>query len=233
MNIFGMDTCCMSATVAVMSDDRLISQIVQNNKKTHSQKIMPMIEFMLKEAELNLSELDAFAVAVGPGSFTGVRIGVATAKALAHGAGKPCIAVSALHALANNVEGFDGIICPILDARRGQVYNALFKGEGAERFTDDRAISIDDLCTELKTTDGNIIFLGDGVPVYEGKIKEALGPRARFAQRMQRMNLAASVAEIGYKKLILGETVSYDELSPVYLRLSQAERERLEREGSL
>ena len=126
MLILGIDTCCMAATTALMSDDRLVAQVVQNNKKTHSQNIMPMIDFMLSQAEVSAKDVDGFAVAVGPGSFTGVRIGVATIKALAHATGKPCIAVSTLKALANNVVPFEGIICPIMDARRGQVYNALF-----------------------------------------------------------------------------------------------------------
>ena len=190
-----------------------------------------MIEQMLYQAEIELSDIDCFAAAAGPGSFTGVRIGVATVKALAHAAGKPCVAVSTLQALANNVACFDGIICPIMDARRNQVYNALFKGESMERITEDRAISIDDLLSELKETEGKIIFNGDGVAVFADKIKEELGERAVFARRMQMMNLAASVAEIGCDMLERGETIEYTELSPQYLRLSQAERERLEKEN--
>lgn len=230
MHIFGIDTCCMAATAAVMTDDRLAAQAVQNNKKTHSQRIMPMIEQMLYQAELSVADMDCFAAAVGPGSFTGVRIGVATAKALAHATGKPCAAVSTLHALANNLAHFDGIICPIMDARRNQVYNALFNGGDAARITDDRALSIDELLEELKARNEKIIFLGDGVAVFEDKIKAELESRAVIAQRMQRMNLAASVAEIGYNMYLEGNVVTYDELVPQYLRLSQAERERLEKE---
>ena len=231
MLVFGIDTCCMAATAALVAEDRLVAQTVQNNKKTHSQRIMPMIEQMLYQAEIELSDIDCFAAAAGPGSFTGVRIGVATVKALAHAAGKPCVAVSTLQALANNVACFDGIICPIMDARRNQVYNALFKGESMKRITEDRAISIDDLLSELKETEGKIIFNGDGVAVFADKIKEELGERAVFARRMQMMNLAASVAEIGCDMLERGETIEYTELSPQYLRLSQAERERLEKEN--
>ena len=231
MLILGIDTCCMAATTAIMSDDRLVAQVVQNNKKTHSQNIMPMIDFMLSQAEISLKDIDCFAVAVGPGSFTGVRIGVATIKALAHATGKPCVAVSTLNALANNVVPFDGIICPIMDARRGQVYNALFDGQSLERITDDRAISMDALCKELESSDKKIIFVGDGLPVHADKINKALGHRSVFAQRMQMMNLAASVTEIGYEKMLLGDVCGYAELKPTYLRLSQAERERLERMG--
>ncbi len=232
MIVFGIDTCCMAATAAIMSDEHLATQIMINNKKTHSQKIMPMIEFMANQADISISDIDCFAAAVGPGSFTGVRIGVATAKALAHASEKPCVAVSTLHALANNVSEFDGIICPILDARRGQVYNALFRGRSLERICDDRACSIEELCTELKTSHDDIIFLGDGVAAFGEYIKETLGERAVFAQRMDRMNLAASVAEIGYQKMQKGETCKYSDFVPEYLRLSQAERERMEREES-
>lgn len=221
----------MAATAAVITDDRLAAQVVQNNKKTHSQKIMPMIEFMLREADMSVGDIDCFAAATGPGSFTGVRIGVATVKALAHAVDKPCAAVSTLHALANNTACFDGIICPILDARRGQVYNALFRGGSMERMTEDRALSMAKLCEELKETNERIIFLGDGVSVFEDEIKRELGGRAEFAQRMQRMNLAASVAEIGYEKFIRGDVCGYAELKPDYHRLSQAERERNERMG--
>lgn len=233
MYIFGIDTCCMAATTAVISEDRLVCQLVQNNKKTHSQKIMPMIEFMLSQAEIAVSDIDCFAATVGPGSFTGVRIGVATVKALAHATGKPCVSVSTLHALANNVAHFGGIICPVLDARRGQVYTATFQGESMERLSEDCACSIEELLDKLKDSTQKIMFLGDGVPVFEEQIKNTLGDNCLFAQRMQRMNLAASVAEIGCQKFLKNDVVSYEELIPEYLRLSQAERERLEREGKI
>ena len=232
MNVLGIDTCCMAATAAVITDDRLAAQVVQNNKKTHSQKIMPMIDFMLREAEMTVGDIDCFAAAAGPGSFTGVRIGIATIKALAHAAGKPCAAVSTLHALAYNVADFGGIICPILDARRGQVYNALFKGGSLDRITDDRALSAEELCDELEQMDESVIFVGDGLPVLAEMINKRLGRRAVFAKRSQRMNLAASVAEIGYDMLLLGDVCGYSELKPQYLRLSQAEREKAERQNS-
>lgn len=245
MNILATDTCTMTATAALLTDDRLAAQTVQNNKKTHSQNIMPMIDAMLKTADISINDIDCFAAAVGPGSFTGVRIGVATVKALAHGTGKPCTAVSALHALAFNLADFDGIICPIMDARRGQVYNALFKGTNActhtdttdiIRLTDDRALSAEELLTELDTLlktkeyiTKNAIFVGDGVPVFADLIKERLNNRALFARRNTRMSLAASVAEIAYLNVLNGDVCAPSELTPLYLRLSQAERERREK----
>ncbi len=232
MLIFGIDTCCNAATAALLEDDRLVAQTVINSGKTHSQKMMPQIEEMFRQAEKEVSDVDCFAVAVGPGSFTGVRIGVATVKALAQAVKKPCVAVSTLHGLAHNVSVFDGIICPILDARREQVYNALFRGgRNMGRLCEDRALGIEELLAELGEEPSPILFCGDGVPVFRERILEVLGDRAIFAPIMQNMNLAGSVAEIGLAKARDEETVSYGELVPQYIRLSQAERERQEKEN--
>lgn len=225
MLIFGIDTCCMAATAALMNEERMIAETVLNHKRTHSQKMMPQIEQMFRLAETEVQEVDVFAAAVGPGSFTGVRIGVATVKALAQAVGKPCAAVSTLHALAHQAEFFDGIVCPILDARRNQVYNALFHG-GAElrRLCADRALALEELLQELKREGAPVLFLGDGVPVYRAEVEQALGEQARFAPRSLRMNLGGSVAELGLQAALRGETIPYDALLPSYVRLSQAEQ---------
>ena len=184
MLIFGIDTCCMAATAALMDEDKLIAQTVVNHNRTHSQKMMPQIEAMFEMAERDVSEVDCFAAAAGPGSFTGVRIGIATAKALAQSFGKPCAAVSTLEALANNNALFDGIISPILDARRGQVYNALFGGgRELKRICDDRAIALTALLDELKQQSKPVLFCGDGVYSFKEEIISALGDTAVFAQR--------------------------------------------------
>lgn len=230
MLILGIDTCCMAATAAVIDDTKMIAQSVINHKKTHSQKMLPQIDNMLEMAEVDISEIDCFAAAVGPGSFTGVRIGVATAKGLAQACGKPCVAVSTLEALANNNAEFVGIICPILDARREQVYNGLFRGITLERLCEDRALGIDELLDELIELDEKILFCGDGTLVFRDKIIEKLGEKAVFARRIQNLNLGGSVAEIGYREFKKGNTVPYGELVPEYIRLSQAERERMEAE---
>lgn len=231
MLIFGTDTCCMAATAALVSEDAMIAQTVINHKKTHSQKMMPQIEEMFRAAELLPGDVDAFAAAVGPGSFTGVRIGVATVKALAQGCGKPCVAVSTLEALAFPSHFFDGFISPILDARRGQVYNAVFEGgnRGMSRLTEDRALSLEELLSELEKSDKNILFMGDGVPVHHERIECVLGERAVFAPKVTRLNLAGAVAEIGLEKFKKGEIVSYGELVPQYVRLSQAEQDQLKK----
>ena len=234
MLVFGIDTCCMAATAAIMNEKIMVAQTVINQNKTHSQIMMPQIEQMFNGAEVEPSEVDAFAAAVGPGSFTGVRIGVATAKALAQAVNKPCIAVSTLEALAFSSKYFDGIISPILDARRNQVYNALFHGgKSLERLTDDRALALDELLAQLKEYGKKILFMGDATLVFEEEIRSALGEMAYFAPKVSNLNLAGAVAEIGLDKLKRGETIEYGRLIPEYIRLSQAEREKLEREGGL
>ncbi len=232
MLIFGIDTCCSAATAALLEDDTLVAQTVINTGKTHSQKMMPQIAQMFSQAEKEVADVDCFAAAVGPGSFTGVRIGVATAKAMAQAVKKPCVAVSTLHGLANHLAVFDGIICPILDARREQVYNALFRGgRTMKRLCEDRALGIEELLAELKEETLPVIFCGDGVPVFREKIEATLGENAMFAPVIQNMNLGASVAEVGYAAAKAGQTISYGELVPQYVRLSQAERERQEKEN--
>ena len=222
MLIFGIDTCCMSATAALMSDDVMVAETVINHHRTHSQMMMPQIEEMFRLSGTDPNDVYAFAAAVGPGSFTGVRIGVATA-------GKPCVAVSTLEALAFGSAFFDGIISPILDARRGQVYNAIFKGGNGilERICADRALTLDELIAELQEGAKNVIFMGDGVLVYRDILRERLGDRAFFAPKITALNLGGAVAEIGLERFKNGETIHYSKLVPEYVRLSQAEQERL------
>lgn len=192
--------------------------------------MMPQIESMFALAECDINDVDCFAAAAGPGSFTGVRIGIAAAKAMAQACQKPCAAVSTLMALANNNALFDGIISPILDARRGQVYNALFSGgRELERICDDRAIDLESLLKELSLKGRQVLFCGDGVSVFKDRITAVLGDKAVFAARMNTMNLAASVAELGLDMAKRGDVVGYGALVPQYIRLSQAERERLEK----
>ncbi len=234
MLVFGIDTCCMAATAAIMNEKIMVAQTVINQNKTHSQIMMPQIEQMFRAAEVDPMEINAFAAAVGPGSFTGVRIGVATAKAMAQAADKPCVAVSTLEALAYSSKYFDGIIAPVLDARRNQVYNALFQGgRSPERLCDDRALALDELIGELLSFGKRVLFMGDATLVFEAEIKAALGNMAFFAPKVTNLNLAGAVAEIGLEKLKAGDTVEYGRLVPEYIRLSQAEREKLEREGRL
>ncbi len=229
MLTFGIDTCCMAATAALVNENVLVAETVINRKKTHSELMMPQIENMFRAAEISPSEVDVFAVAVGPGSFTGVRIGVATAKAMAQGVDKPCVAVSTLEALAYASKFFDGIAAPILDARRDQVYNALFEcgTSGLTRLTDDRALGLEKLLEEIKALDKNVIFMGDGCLVFRDRIEEVLGERAFFAPKITAMNLGGAVAELGAIKYKEEGGIHYSSLVPSYVRLSQAERDLL------
>ena len=233
MLTFGIDTCCMAATAALVDENVLVAETVINRKKTHSELMMPQIENMFRAAEISPSDVDVFAAAVGPGSFTGVRIGVATAKAMAQALDKPCVAVSTLEALAYGSKFFDGIASPILDARRDQVYNAIFEcgTSSLTRLTDDRALGLEELLEELKALGKNVIFMGDGVLVFKERIKEVLGERAFFAPKITAMNLGGAVAELGALKYKEEGGIHYSKLVPSYVRLSQAERDLLDKKN--
>lgn len=219
MIILAIDSCSSVATGAIMCDGVLVAEFVINNKKTHSVKLLPAIEEMLKNADLKYSDIDLFACTTGPGSFTGQRIGVSTVKGLAHAVGKPVVGVSALKALAYNVTTFDGLICPIMDARREQVYTATFNGN-METINEDRAMALSDLLAELKGK--NVIFLGDGVASFREVIADTLGENAYFAPQHLVNLRGSSVAMCAMDQL---EYKKYDQLLPSYLRMSQAERE--------
>ena len=228
MKILAIDTSALTATAAILSEDRLIGEISTTTKLTHSQTIMPMIDELLKKVSIDITDIDLFACSEGPGSFTGLRIGIGTIKGLAYGLGKPVVGVSTLEALAHNIDVTDLVICPIMDARRGQVYNGLYKYNDG-RLTcieEPRALSIEELCQELTE---RTIFVGDGVNVHKEKIKALLGNKAVFASPQNLLQRAGSVAYAAQKK----ESVSAEDLTAVYLRKPQAEREREERNENI
>lgn len=224
MKILAIDSCSNVATGALVEDEVLIGQFSLNNKTTHSTKLLPQIEYMMKNADTNFADIDLFAVTIGPGSFTGERIGVATAKALAHAVNKPIVGVSALKSMAYNFKYTDYLICPIMDARREQVYTATYRWENDELVTikEDRAMALDDLLSEIGE---DTIFLGDGVPVFKDKITEKLGNIAHFAPANLLHINGGGVAEAGKNEYKKGNAKDYGSLVPTYLRLSQAERE--------
>ena len=234
MNILMIDTSGPACGVALMKDGAIVYEAQLVSGRTHSQRVMPMVDTALSMSDMQMSDIDLFGAVLGPGSFTGVRIGVSTVKALAHAAGKPCIGVDALHALAANVSGFDGVVCPILDARAQQVYGAMFRaGDVPQRLMDDEAMKLVDFLELVDKTGENALFLGDGVAPLRARIEERLGSRAQFVSA-QHMNLrAGSACALAAK---LAETdeqavVDYIHLLPLYLRAPQAERERAAREG--
>ena len=219
------------ASVAVGADDKIIAHYGIDNGLTQSELLLPMAEGMLKNLGLNFSDIGLFATSVGPGSFTGVRIGVSLVKGLAFGRDIPCVGVSTLDALAENLRGLSGIIVPCMDARRNQVYTAIYSSDGEVllKLTEDMAISIDELRERLsKLSDTNIYISGDGYDIVKRRLSE-LGLDTKNTPSELRLENAASVARIAYKKYKAGEYTSDLEISPTYLRLPQAERERLEK----
>lgn len=228
MKILAIESSAIVASIAIAEDDKLICEYTSNHKKTHSQTLMPMIEEVAKLINLDLQELDAIAVANGPGSFTGLRIGVATAKGLAHALDLPIIPVKTLDALAYNIGYTDKVICPMMDARRNQVYTALYTYED-NVFTNilpSTVVPIEDIFEAIKKTGKQVIFLGDGVAPHKTHIENnfmkeeyVLAPLNNNIQR------AASVAALGMEDAIAGKGVSYMNFAPIYLRKSQAERE--------
>ncbi len=224
MILFCLDTSGPVAGVAIIQDGAVRYEAMAVNNFTHSQSILPMTEEAFRHTGLDVNQTDYFAVTVGPGSFTGVRIGVSTVKGLAHAAGKPCIAVDALEAMAAGVMPFAGVICPIQDARAGQVYGAAFGGGTLERLLPDEPIKLEEYLEKVSAFGKNLLFLGDGMPVHRQRIADILGEKARFAPPHLSFLRPASAAYLAWEKR--QEAVEYTRLSPLYLRPPQAERQR-------
>ena len=231
MIILAFDGTAKYASVAALSDNGVLASYHIDNGLTQSELLLPMADDMLKSLKLSFDEVELFACSAGPGSFTGVRIGVSLVKGLAFGRNIPCCAVSTLEALAENLYGIRGIIVPCMDARRSQVYNAIFEYDGTEmkRLTEDRAISLDDLAEELRSYSGKPIYLtGDGYYIAK-RAMDAKGISVEETPPVLIPENAASVGRVAHRMYCRGEYVTEAELAPVYLRLPQAERERLER----
>ncbi len=244
MKIAALESAGMVASVAIMQDDTLVAEYTVNYKKTHSQTLLPMLDELRRMTELSAGSLDAVAVSAGPGSFTGLRIGSATSKGLGQALGIPLIPVPTLDALAYNLYGTDALICPIMDARRGQVYTAVYRFRqeetGAQQTQVDRlitlweacAVPIEALAAKLNELGAEyqkrILFLGDGVPVFRERLGGLLNVPFTFAPPHRNMQSAASVAALGMVRFREGVSVSAAEHAPIYLRASQAERERNE-----
>ena len=226
MLILAFESSAKPASAALVKDGQLLSQYMQCSALTHSRTLLPMAEDMLKNAELRLSDVDLIAVAHGPGSFTGIRIGVATVKGLAWAAEKPCVGVSTLEAMAWHGLAAGGYICPVMDARRSQVYNALFKIENGRpvRMTEDRPIALEELAKEVTALGAPVFLIGDGAALCF-EYFTAHGVPCVMAPDNLRWQDAWGVAMAAADKT----PGNADELLPVYLRLSQAERERQER----
>ena len=234
MKILGLDSSGIVASVAIVEDDVLIAEYTVNYKKTHSQTLLPMLDEIAKMTELDLNSIDAIAVAAGPGSFTGLRIGSATAKGLGLALKKPLIAIPTVEGLAYNLYDIPGLICPIMDARRKQVYTGIY------RFTDHQlkvvedqmAVPMETMIDKLNQRGEAVTFLGDGVPVFHELIAEKMTVPYSFAPAHVNKQRAAAVAALGEIYYRQGKTETAMEHVPDYLRVSQAERERAEREAA-
>lgn len=239
MRILAIDSSGMVASVALWEDDLILAEFSMNYKKTHSQTLLPMLEDVREMIELDMSTIDAIAVAAGPGSFTGLRIGSATAKGLGLALDKPIIPVPTVDGLAYNLYGTDKAVCPIMDARRNQTYTGLYtfvRNEKTETYDIDViceqcAVMIDDIIDRCNQYGKEVIFLGDGVPVFQNRIQEKMTVPFSFAPAHMNRQRAAAVASLGAKMYASGIFESAADHAPEYLRLSQAERERLEQNG--
>lgn len=233
MKILGLDSSGIVASVALVEEDVLLAEYTVNYKKTHSQTLLPMLDEVARMTDLNLETIDAIAVAAGPGSFTGLRIGSATAKGLGLALKKPLVAVPTVEALAYNLYDTQGLICPIMDARRNQVYTGIYRFENHELVTveDQMAVSITELLEKLNRCGAPVTFLGDGVPVFRDVIASALKVDFSFAPAHVNKQRAAAVAALGAVYYKAGKIQTAVEHGPDYLRVSQAERERAEKEA--
>lgn len=227
MKILALDSTAKTASVCITENEKLLGLYTVNTENTHSETLLPMIKSAFTSTGLNVSDIDAFAVSVGPGSFTGVRIGVATIKGLAFGTGKTCVGVSTIEALFENLDGFSGIICPVMNARRGQVYTGLF--DNGVRILEDCCIEADKLIPIIETARAGkrkkVYFVGDG---YELLADKKVGGFTNTPELLLYQN-AYSVAKIAYRKMQSGISGKDTELVINYLRKPQAEREREER----
>ena len=235
MKIMAFDTTAKTAAVALTENEKLIALTITDSPNTHSVTLLPIADTLLKSTGLRPEDVDMYVCVNGPGSFTGVRICAATVKGLAYTDNKPCVGVSSLHSLAMNVFVGEGIICPVMDARRGQLYNAIFEADGYGKLirrTPDRVISADELYDELKNRTDKIFLTGDGCGIAKRALSSLDCPE--IPDCLRRHN-AFNAAVLGYRKYWSATEKERQEftpeaLSPVYLRASQAERDRLERE---
>lgn len=235
MKILGIDSSGLVASVAVVEDGVILGEYTMNYKKTHSQTLLPMLDELCQMTELDLNSVDAIAIAAGPGSFTGLRIGAATAKGLGLALDKPLVEVPTLEGLAYNLHGTDRLVCPLMDARRNQVYTGIYRfvPEGNDfslmAVEQQCAKDIREVLARLNELQQEVIFLGDGVPVYRNIIEQELQVKYYYASPSNNRQRAASVAALGAVLYGQGRVVTAAEHQPEYLRKSQAEREQEEK----
>lgn len=225
MKILAIETSGNNCSIAIIDEEKVISEFSLNTGTTHSQNLVPMLKQVQKFSNIELDEIDAIACSIGPGSFTGLRIGIATVKGIALSLNKPVIGIPSLTGLAYNTPPFDGIICSILDAKNDNVYAAVFENKESIKMTSQYFTNtIYDLIEYLNKQNQKILFVGDGAVAYKNKIKEALNEKAIFMPLHLNTQLATSIAKAALDKAQINEYESYDTLTPLYLKKSQAER---------
>lgn len=231
MKILALESSGLVASVAIVSEDALLAEYTVNYKKTHSQTLLPMLDEIVKMVEMPLSEVDAIAISEGPGSFTGLRIGSATAKGLGLALNKPIVAVPTLDSLAYNLYGTDKLICPLMDARRNQVYTGLYEFTSSKFnvVKEQSAVAVDEIISEINRLNKKVIYLGDGVEAYRQVLMEKTRVDYDFAPFHLAKQRAATVGALGIIYYKSNKIQTAAEHEPIYLRLSQAERERAER----
>ncbi len=229
MKILGIDSSGMVASVAIVQDDILMAEYTMNHKKTHSETLLPMIDEIVRNSETRLEDIDAIAIASGPGSFTGLRIGAATAKGLGLSIEKPIVPVKSCEGLAFNMWGTEGLVCPIMDARRNQVYTGIYRVLGnVEVVMDQTPMDIHELIERLNNLAEGVTFLGDGVDIYKDIIWKEIKVPCKMAPASMNRQRGASIATYGEILFKDKKYVSADDFAPEYLRKSQAERVREE-----
>lgn len=231
MKVLALDSSGLVASVAIVQDDELLGEYTINHKKTHSQTLLPMLDEVAKMIELDMNSIDFIAVSAGPGSFTGLRIGSATAKGLALALDKKIVSVPTIDAMAYNLWGSDAQICPIMDARRNQVYTGLYQFEDDHMNTilPECVLMIDEIVSRINESGMKTVFLGDGVAVFKEYIEGNIKVSYSFAPANNNKQRASSVAALGIELYKAGKAEDAKEHKPEYLRLSQAERERQEK----
>lgn len=226
MHVLAIDTSSNVASVACIKNDNLLAEVTINNKKTHSQMLLPIIENLLDALFISLDKIELFAVAIGPGSFTGIRIGISTARAFAQAKNKPIVGVSSLCGLAGNLAELSGIICPMIDARNNQVYTSVFRSDGKKliRINDFFALNVKEIAEILKIYEEPIYCNGDGSLLHAEYLKQVCGERLSIAKPIYSINKASNIAFLALEAASRGETNTYNDIVPMYLRKSQAEQ---------
>lgn len=233
MNLLAFETSGKAASVAVMKEGRIVGELTVSTRLNHSEKLMPMIDELLKKTEMSIGDMDYVAVSAGPGSFTGLRIGISTAKGLALALDVPVVAVSSLEVLANNLAYADLLVCPLVDARRNQVYSGVFRWEGSEivRVLNEDTYDMRELLFLLKKKESPVVFLGEDIDKFKDQIREALGEKGLLAAAQANFPRGASVAGLALGKIEAGEVEDAFSIRPIYLRQAEAERQYEERMG--